>query len=379
MALSKIKAPSIADDSITVDQIADNAVHGRRNLIINGAMNVAQRGTSKTGITSSIYSTVDRIAHNHDYPTGVTSIATSQDSDGPSGFTKCFKIEPEQARTAALSGADRLFVTYKLEAQNLTHLDYGSSDAKNLTVSFWVKSNLTGIVTVEITSPDSGSSYQYYHETITINTADTWEYKTFQILGNTNGTINNDTGIGLQMGLHVASGPTFTSGTFSTGSWRDGTSGNRSSSSNIDIYSSASNYFKITGIQFEVGDKATPFEHRSYGDELLECQRYYREYGGNTANERVGVGFNHATNQCRLAIPLSPNMRTAPSESTSADSHWTVESHGQYACSSIGLDQASPKVASFNCTTSSSSLLHKGAGQLMGNTSSARLKLSAEL
>ena len=260
-----------------------------RNVIVNGAMQVAQRGTSST-MTSTGYTNVDRFSINRDFPTGVTSISTSQDSDAPSGFANSLKIKPDQARTAALSSADRLFLNHVIEAQNLQHLDYNTSSAKTITLSFFIKSNLTGVVSVEISADDStDSNYQYYHESVTINAANTWEYKTVSIAGNVNNPINDDNGGGIGLTWVLAAGPVFTSGTFGTGSWHDTTAGDRASSSNIDIYSSASNYVKLTGVQLEIGPQATPFEHEPISVTLSKCQRYFYQPVNNTASgERHG-------------------------------------------------------------------------------------------
>jgi len=307
------KARGLAD----LGNAYDDGALSNRNLITNGAMQVAQRGTSKTGDTGiSGYKTVDRFKVNNDFPSGVTSIAYSQDTDAPDGFSSSLKIQPEQSRTAALSGADRLFLNHSIEAQNLQHLSYGSASAKTLTISFLVKSNLTGIVTVEFSNPDTpNANFQLYHETVTINAANTWEYKTVSIAGNANGGIDNDNGTGLGITWSLAAGPAFTSGTFSTGVWHDTTAGNRASPSNIDLYSSSSNYFQLTGVQLEVGDTATPFEHRSYGDELARCQRYFCE-----AEFKANLSA-HAS-ACRIGgtINFPTTMRASPSISSIVDS-----------------------------------------------------------
>ena len=299
-------------------RVADTGALSNRNLIINGAMKVAQRGTSST-ITTSVYSNVDRFSINRDFPTGVTSISTSQDSDAPSGFANSLKIEPDQARTAALSSADRLFLNYNIEAQDLQHLDYNTSSAKTLTLSFWIKSNLTGIVSLEINAADStDTNYQYFHESVTINSADTWEYKTISIAGNVNNPIDDDNGSGIGITWVLAAGPVFTSGTFETGSWHDTTAGDRASSSNIDIYSSTSNYVSLTGVQLELGDTATDFEHRSYGDELQRCLRYYWQainIPSNTGTNRYGFydASPYSTSTAVYGVLQFPvRMRTAP-------------------------------------------------------------------
>jgi hypothetical protein len=249
---------------------------GRRNLVINGAMQVAQRGTSLSTATSNTYSTVDRMKHNVSLPSGVSTLTYSQSTDAPSGFASSYKVSPDQSASAALTGGARSIAIHIIEAQDLQHLNFGSSDARPFTLSFWIKSNLTGVVTIELESPDSGSSYLFFTKTITINNGGVWEYKTVTIPPHVNGTMNNDNGVGLVVALWLAAGPTFTSGgNPSDGSWHSSTNANRADPSNINIYSSSSNYVNITGVQLELGKVATPFEHRSYGEELALCQRYY--------------------------------------------------------------------------------------------------------
>jgi len=378
MPLSKIVAKSITDDTITTDQIADTSVHGARNLVINGAMQVAQRGVGPTAIGSGYY-TIDRFK-THKSNDG--AFTTEQSTDHPDGSGNSLKFAVTTADTS-VGASQYLYMSQHVEAQSLQHLLYGTSSAKSLTLSFWVKSNKTGIYSIVIRKTDT-TAYHFVHE-YTISSADTWEKKTITIsptAGSTSfitasgGAIANDNGSGLHIGWNLAFGSTYNGAT--NNAWSSNTS-HFATSNQVNWMDSTSNNFYLTEVQLEVGSQGTPFEHRSFADELFRCQRYYREYGGNSANERVGVGFNNTTNQCRLALPLSPNMRTAPSENTSADSHWTIESNGQYTVDSIGLDQASSKIAPINCTIGSNSLLEKGAGQLMGNTSNARLKLSAEL
>ena len=374
MPLSKIVAKSITDDTITTDQIADTSVHGRRNLVINGAMQVAQRGTSfaTMGNGDSQY-TLDRFKWQEAGST-TAEMTVTQSSTSPNEFSKSMKVDVTTADTT-LGANDLIYIQYKNEGNVLGGIAKGTSDAKPLTLSFYVRSNTTGTFVVYLFDVDNTRSVS---GTYTINAADTWERKEVNFPADTSGALTIDNSHAMSINWVLGAGSNLKSSTLQT-SWGSYDSTALATGS-TDITGSTSNDLYITGVQLEVGNKATPFEHRSYGEELFACQRYYREYGGNSSNERVGVGFNNQTNQCRLALPLSPNMRTAPSESTSADSHWTVESGGgQYPCNAIGLDQASSKVASLNCTTSSSSLLNKGAGQLMGNTTSARLKLNAEL
>ena len=290
---------------------------GTKNLIINGAMKIAQRGTSSTGQTTGGYKTCDR------FYTGGSTAGTwtiSQDTDTPSGqgFATSVKMDCTTAN-ASLSAGSYWYVEHKIEAQNLQHLKFGTASAETLTLSFWVKSNKTGTYTVENYRADSG---RHICNTYTINTADTWEKKTITIDADTTGIINNDNGEGWRLMFWVVAGSNFTSGTLAT-SWATLSNPNRVSSSNVNLADSTSNYINITGVQLEVGDTATPFEHRPYDMELARCQRYYQksyEYatavGTATDIGRLNMGGNNAgaTTSYLMGphILLNPEMRATP-------------------------------------------------------------------
>ena len=240
-----------------------------RNLIINGAMQVAQRGTSVTDITSSGYRTVDR------FRPSMGTLGTwtiEQSTDAPDGFAYSHKFTCTTA-DASPAADDDIEMEYKVEAQDLQHLNYGSASAQAMTLSFWVKSNKTGAATVNILQPDN--SNKSLSPTYTISSADTWEHKTISIPGDTAGAISNDNGIGLLFGWWLNSGSNSNSGTNQT-TWTTLNSADKNAS-NLGVGGAVNDYWQITGVQLEVGTVATPFEHRSYGQELALCQRYYKQ------------------------------------------------------------------------------------------------------
>ena len=245
-------------------------IGGRRNLIINGAMQVAQRGTSVTGITAHGYYTVDR------FKIGYSSLGTwtqSQDSDAPDGFSSSLKFECTTTDPSPAAGDYFLFY-YSFEGQDLQHLKKGTSSAESVTASFWVKSNKTGTYILELL--DSNNSYRHINKSYTVNVSGTWEYKTITFEGDTTGTLNNDNTQSLILEFFLAAGSTYAGGSALQTSW--GVSDNPSRAvGQVNLGDTTSNYFQITGLQLEVGETATPFEHRSYGEELALCQRYYQE------------------------------------------------------------------------------------------------------
>ena len=249
-----------------------NQPTGRKNLIINGAMQVAQRGTSITGISGNGYKALDRMRHSE---TGISTAIFTQEqvSDAPDGFSNSLKLTTTTAEGGIPANGRLSVIDYRIEAQDLQHLKYGTSDAKKITLSFWVKSSLTGLTTVGIYAPDGDRSIG---RSYTINSANTWEYKTLTFDGDTGGTINNDNGVGLEILFQVAAGSDYTSTPLQT-SW--GASSNFNDELNggntLNLVDTLNATFQITGIQLEVGSAATEFEHRSYGEELALCQRYF--------------------------------------------------------------------------------------------------------
>ena len=251
---------------------------GRRNLIINGAMQVAQRGTSVTGVTTGGYRTCDR------WSVGVSSgtHTITQDSSGPDGFANSLKVE------CTATGADNnVTIEQRFEGQDLQRLAYGTPTANQVTLSFWVKSNVVGRYTAELYNNDSGRQVS---KTYTVNSSGTWEYKTLTFPADTNNGFGDDTGLSLYLLMWISTRSDFTSGTQNTNAWASTSNPNRVNSDLPDFVGTTGNYFQITGVQLELGKVATPFEHRSYGEELALCQRYFErkhyEYGAllNTTN-----------------------------------------------------------------------------------------------
>jgi len=254
--------------------------YGNRNLIINGGMQVWQRGSAATAAVNSSYSTVDRFEF---YLSGGGAYTTEKSTGhlADTGHDTALKISVTTADTSIASG-DYYSFLQKIEAQNLQQLQYGTSSAKEMTLSFWVRATKTGTQTVFLTKNDA-TSYNFVQE-YTINQSDTWEYKTIKIPALTASGITNDNGLGIQLGWILKYGSTY-----------DGTAGSWSTSSifttanAVNNMDSTSNTFYLTGVQLEVGDTATPFEHRSYGDELARCQRYFQRFKGLTGNTISGI------------------------------------------------------------------------------------------
>ena len=254
----------------------DSGALSNRNIIINGAMQVSQRGTSESGISVSQYANApDRFK----FETSSAGTWTlSQSTTAPDGFSNSYKFDCTTA-DGSLSAGDYLQLSHYIEGQNLQHLQKGSSSAKKLTLSFHVRSAKTGTYIVEFYDADNSRSNS---QSYTISSANTWEKKTITIDGDTSGAFGNDNGGSLGIFFYLAAGSNFTSGTLNT-SWGSRTLANVAVGQ-VNLADSTSNDWYITGVQLEIGTEATPFEHRSFGDELARCQRYYnRSYPYGTA------------------------------------------------------------------------------------------------
>jgi len=297
--VNRLENTSTANGGIDIDtdghvqfdglQLPTEGALSNRNMFINGEAAVAQRSTSVTGVTTGGTSnqSVDL------FRGSIASLGTwtnSQDTDTPDGFSKSFKLECTTANASPGSGSV-LAIDLMLEAQNLQRLGYGTSGAKVATLSFYVKSNKTGAATVTILQPDN--SNRCINPSYTINAADTWERKTITLPADTSGVINNDNGRGLVIEMWLNSGSTYTGGS-NQNDWTTLDNTNRNAS-NLGLGGSTADYWQITGVQLEVGSKATPFEHRSYSDELSRCQRYYEVHGVQLDTAQNGSGTGYGT------------------------------------------------------------------------------------
>ena len=285
--------------------LTNSQIGGRRNIIINGAMQVAQRGTSVSSITSTGYRSLDR------FVLDISSLGTwtmSQSTDVPSGqgFGNSLKLDCTTA-DASPAASDYMILNQRIEGYNLQALAKGSSSANPMTLSFWVKSTKTGTYVVEMYDNDNTRTFS---KAYTISSADTWEKKTLTYDGDTTGTFDNDNNTSLQIFMWLGAGSNYTSGTISE-AWGSRTLAN-AAAGQVNIADSTDNNFYITGVQLEVGEQATPFEHRSFGEELALCQRYFKriEVGNNI---RISTSaFADTTTRARFVIYHNPEMRSTP-------------------------------------------------------------------
>ena len=274
-----------------------------RNLIINGAMNVSQRGTSFTTVTNGTY-TLDRFNYRK---TNDGEVTITQDSSAPDGFSNSLKVDVTTADTSI--GASQLaLLEYNVEAQDLQSLAFGTSSAKNITLSFYVKSNKTGTYAVNIQQGDNSSKQAVLN--YTINSANTWERKSLTFTGDTSGVINDDNGTGFLVYWIFAVGSNFTSGSASA-TFQTFADGNLGAGQAVNLLDSTSNDWFLTGVQLEVGQNPTEFEHEPYERTLSKCKRYFTVSGPySTQDFPVAMsGYIYSTTATAAAHKITVAMR----------------------------------------------------------------------
>ena len=348
---------------------------GFRNRIINGDMRIDQRnaGASVTlNNTLGLAYTLDRWGFDENTDAGAVTI--QQVSDAPAGFTKSLKVTVSTA-DGTLAATDRAVLNQPIEGFNVADFNLGTASAITFTLSFWVKSSVTGTFGAAYRNSAANRSYPFSY---TINSANTWEQKTITIAGDTTGTwaTDNTTGISVLFGMGV--GSTF-SGT--AGSWQSANYLSATGATNLMATLNAT--WQITGVQLEAGSVATPFERRPYGTELALCQRYCIAYGGQSLYERFGIGVNTSTTEAYPLITFPVEMRAIPSISFSSLSHFTLWNGGILgAPTAITAESAtgggSNKYASFGCSKTGLTA-NAIIGLIANNTTAARMTFSAEL
>ena len=290
------KARGLAD----LGNVYNDGALSNRNLIINGAMQVAQRGTSVALVSSTSQYLVDRFRTYF----GHTATGTmSQDTSAPAGFQRSLKVTIGTGAAAAANS--ELNFIQGLEGFTINPLAIGTADAKQFTISFWVKSSLTGTFGMGVQSQGAVDSYATSY---TISTANTWEHKSVTIDGRTSGTWASGNTAGMFVIWDLGAGTNFET---TADTWGTGNKYTVAGATKVTATSGAT--WQITGVQLEVGDTATPFEHRSYGQELALCQRYFQELCPKTGtNEAVATGSFYSTTGFYAPVTLPVEMRADP-------------------------------------------------------------------
>jgi len=352
MALSKILNASVTDSTLTTTKLATPNL-GRRNIVINGAMQVAQRATSATGVGEGTvgYVALDRfrLQKSANPPARYTM---TQDSNAPAGFANSMKLEVTTADTSVASGSLQ-YIDQFIEAQNLQQLAYGTASAKKITLSFYVKCSTAQTFALDLVNEDNS---RYFNTIYTVSSADTWERKTITIPADTASGFNNDNGRGLRVRWTLLAGSDFTDGSVST-AW-SGTQHTATNHQNTWVGATGRTW-QLTGVQLEVADEATPFEVRSYGEELALCQRYFETGNINsvssfiTTNVVIGTLYFATTKRANPAVSYPTLFTVYVSSSTPSLSGHTTS--------------GTPSIYGFFIRATCSSTAHQAKASILQN------------
>jgi hypothetical protein len=341
-----------------------------RNIIINGSMDIAQRGTSETGITGSSF-VVDRFKF---LPSSMGTWTQSQSTTVPSGqgFANSLKLDCTTA-DASPSAGDHIRLLYNIEGQHLQYLKKGTSSAESTTLSFWVRSNKTGTYICELY--DHSNSRQI-SQAYTISSADTWEKKTLTFAGDTTGAFTNSNAIALSCTFFLGAGSNFTSGTLST-TWTSSTNANRAVGQ-VNLGDNTANEWYVTGIQLEAGTSASDFEFLPVDVNLQRCLRYYYQVIDGSS-QSLAVSAYVDTGQIRTVINFKEVMRSAPSVVTSdGTDHFRAENPSDQFDGNWTVLNASTRSSAIYSTDNVSGT-QGDAVVVRSSSSDARLAFNSEL
>jgi len=344
--------------------LTNSQIGGRRNIIYNGGQQIAQRSTSVAGLgaDANAYQTVDRWR----FLTGSTAgrYTLSQSTDAPNGFGFSTKIDVTTADTSIAAG-EFFFFRQLLEGQDVQQLKKGTSDAEKVTVSFYVKGNASATYLVELEDADNS---RLNSQTFDVTTSWTRVVKTFT--ADTTGTLDNDNANSFNLVFWLHAGSTYNGGTHTSNTWAANVAANRVPSSNTSIFDSTDREFYITGIQMEVGSVATPFEHRSFGEELALCHRYCFDVNPSTgASPNTPYIMSCAVYNDTLAIShvrFPTEMRATPTTTlTGAAADFSiVEGNQTRVCTGFAANGLSSVGGGMNWTVNAGGMTTANAGNV---------------
>jgi hypothetical protein len=368
-----VATPAVTDASggntATINSMTPTAdsLQGFRNRIINGDMRIDQRNAG-AAVTASNY-VVDRWGF---FENGSMVFSVQQSTTAPTGFVNSLAVTVSTA--ASPSAATRSQLYQPIEGFNIADLGWGTASAKTVTLSFWVRSSLTGQFGGSLQNSSQNYSYPF---SFTINSANTFEFKTVVVSGPTSGTWNSSNSTGIQLNFDLGAGSDLlgTAGAWASADYRGATG-------DVKLNGTSGATLYITGVQLEVGSVATPFERRDYGRELAMCQRYYQKVLPAASSVNFASGFCSTTTSSRYVLHMITEMRAAPTalETTGTAADYTVNYVASAtACSSVPAFATASKVA-INFSADVASGFTAGVGALLRTANaSAYLAWSAEL
>ena len=313
-----------------------NQPSGRKNIVTNGAMQIAQRATSTTGIgaADNVFPCVDRMKVRAGSTAGRATV--SQAADGPSGFANCLKFDCTTA-DASIAAGEYFLLQYGIEGQDLQQLKKGTSDAEKFTVSFYVKGNANATYTCEIKDQDNT---RFIAQEFSVTSS--WSKVSLTFNNETSNSLDDDNAESMRLTIWLHAGSTYTGGTFTSNTWFT-TANQRVGDNQTSFFDSTDREFFLTGVQMEIGSQATNFEYRSFGEELALCQRYCTVHNmSGDADEYVipySQGQVDSANRAEIHI-LYPEKRAAPTITVTNPTNFKVMTGANTAITAAGFSGA---------------------------------------
>ena len=306
-----VTATEIAATTITPAQMAGSAFQANRNMIINGAMQIAQRGGTVAGGASNVYSPIDRwgLGSGSSFNFDVTASINTTTVNTEDGFASALKITPDSTQTP--TGSHNASIYYLMEGYDAQRLMQGGANAKTFTLSFYAKAvGKTGVYSVQCIKKDAAGAGRYQVKEFTVTTA--WVRQEITFEADTTALIRNSNAQDFSFYFSMACGPDDI--VAPTTAWA-ANGGIKAGTNQVNFMDSTSNEFHITGVQLEVGSNATPYEFKDYGQELEACQRYYLKLGDTGGSGYATMGFGTAAQSARMTTQFHfpTRMRAKPS------------------------------------------------------------------
>ena len=357
--------------------INSGQIGGRRNIVINGEMKVAQRSTSETGLgAAGGYFTLDRWKM-LEAAASAGRFTMAQVADGPAGIANCLKLTTTTADTSIAAG-EYLILQTKFEGQDLQQLKKGTASAEQVTVSFYVKGNAAALYVCELFDYDNSRSIT---QSFAVTTA--WNRIELTFAADTSDPLDDDNAASLAIDIWLHAGATYTGGTFAVNTWNDNTDANRYAvADRTSIFDATSRTLSITGVQMEIGTQATDFESRSFGEELALCQRYFRSYtrsGGTLSFQGAAQGSTYALSYHTLTSPMRAQPTGAILGATVSNWNFSVGGGSDMTANAMSIADISRDTYCIQLGTASSSVASGTGGRIRTGTDGYGITLSAEL
>jgi hypothetical protein len=359
---------SVATTAFVSAITGTNGINGFKNRIINGAMMIDQRNAGASITPTDGQYSVDRWKASLNVS---SKFSLQQSTTAPAGFIN--SLLATSLSSYSVGAGEVTGVQQVVEGLNVADLGWGTASAATVTLSFWVRSSLTGTFGGSLRNSAANRSYPFSY---TISSANTWEQKSVTIAGDTSGTWLTTNGVGIQLYFAFGAGSTFSS---TANSWQAGNYISVTGATSVVGTNGAT--FYITGVQLEKGSTATSFDYRPYGTELQLAQRYCQRWGGSYTYESIATGFWTGATNAQIQVPLKTTMRTQPSLTTSGTWGLVIASGGVQGITGFSLDTnaTGTQTAYIGTTVAANGVTGQGTCLLSSNNTSTSFVLAAEL